>query len=251
MKIFEIDIIREKIVKHLNNADASNLMAAVRPTPVWEHFFKDKIRQKRSVFCPICMMNSNAPLLNRSIISQIIGEDWMAPINSIFYPHQYVLDHKAYDEQLDDPFERSPFVLSESGNLFNHKNHSSLTPRSPLEDIKSYFDRIELGAQQTQFKTEKDLLAHIYEVGIQFNVYHTKHYFQCHTYDDKSNESKIETLKAQGEAGHLRQLMKDLEQDLKPNVYLEGMVIAGLLHSKERTQSLKRSCSLANLESSK
>ena len=138
MKIFEIDIVREKIVKNLNNSDASNLMAAVRPTPDWEYFFKDKITQKRPVFCPICMMNSNAPLLNRSIISQVINEEWMAPINSIFYPHQFVLDHKAYDEQLDDPFERSAFVLTESQNLYNHKNHNSLTPRSSFEDIKSY-----------------------------------------------------------------------------------------------------------------
>ena len=54
-----------------------------------------------------------------------------------------------------------------------------------------------------------------------------------------------------GEAGHHRQLIKDLEQDLKPNRYLEFMVSAGLMHAKERTPSLKRFCSVANLDNSK
>ena len=166
MQIFEIELVRKNIVKRLNNADASNLMCALRPIHAWEYFLQDKIRQKRTMFCPICLMNSNAPLLNQSIISRVVGEEWMAPINSIFYPHQFALDQKAYDEQTGDMFERSPFVLAESRNLSNHKNHRSLTPRSPFDDIKSFIERMELGLHRTQFNSEKELLEHIYEVGI-------------------------------------------------------------------------------------
>lgn len=74
--------------------------------------------------------------------------------------------------------------------------------------------------------------------------------FKTHCFDENSNSNDIRRLKNMGEAGHLRQLIRDLQEDLKPNNYLEQMVLVGLMHSKEKT-SLKRSHSVANLDISK
>lgn len=165
MKIFEIDLIRENIVKRLSNADASNLMEAMKPTKNWDFFHEDLRKKNRSAFCPICLLNHNAPLIDRSI-NHVLGIEWMSPINLTSYPHQYTIETKIYDEELDQIFERSPFILCTSENLNRHKNRLSLTPRSAFEDVKSYIDKIGLGEGLTEFKTEKDLINHIQEVRI-------------------------------------------------------------------------------------
>ena len=115
------------------------------------------------VHCPFCMLNSNAPLLDRSI-NHVLGIEWMSPINLISYPHQYALEQRIYDEGLNQMFERTPFVLCESRNMYFHKNRLALNMKSPLEDVKTYIDKIEFGT--TSFETEHELLQHIHEVRI-------------------------------------------------------------------------------------
>ena len=172
MKIFEIDLIREKITNNLNNADASNLMTALKPTDDWELFFNDKKRKKRQIFCPLCMFNVMVPPID-PLLGHVREMEWTVPINNMRYPHPFTIEQKVYEEDHDNILAQSCFVMKESSNLHCHKNRMALTPNSPQTSIKEYFDRVNFDRIR-KFSTEEALIEHIREVTIfYFSTFHS------------------------------------------------------------------------------
>lgn len=165
MKIFENHIIREKIFANLSNIDATNLMMALRPTEVWDELFEHKIQTIREIYCPICMLNSQIPIMFQDSDSLIFGLDWVAPINTIQYPFEYVLDHEVYPENFESTFGRSKsaFIFTESKNLFQHQYRFSINPSSTQTQKTDFFKRLDLKGVPF-FITEKDLVNHFEKV---------------------------------------------------------------------------------------
>ena len=162
MKIFKNHIIREKIFQRLSNVDATNLMAALRPTDVWDELFEHKIHQNRAIFCPICMLNAHLPILYQK--TGLFGSDWRTPINSISYPFAFVLDQKVYPEVFGNIWQQeSEFIFTESQNLFNHQNRYSINPKSSESQKTDYFKKLDW-RNTPSFDSEKDLISHYEKV---------------------------------------------------------------------------------------
>ena len=166
MKIFEIDLIREKITEKLSNADVSNLMTALKPTNDWELFFNDKKRMHRDIYCPLCMLNITVPPIDPFGYFGLDFDhemNWTSPINNIRYTYPFVADLKVYEDEDDAVMAQSHFIFRESSNLHRHKNRLAITPNSPENSIKEYCENIKFKNIPT-FSTENGLLKHIKEV---------------------------------------------------------------------------------------
>ena len=162
MKIFEIDLIREKITEKLTNADASNLMTALKPTEDWERFFDDKKRTNRDIYCPLCMFNITVPPID-PFYEHVHGSEWRTPMNNMRYPYPFTIERKIYQEEHEDIWAQSLFVMKQSSNISCHKNRLAITPNSPEISIRKYFEKINFG-EIPKFSSEEALLDHIREV---------------------------------------------------------------------------------------
>ena len=167
MRIFEIDLIREKITDKLSNSDASNLMTALKPTNDWELFFNDKKRKDRDIYCPLCMLNIMVPPIDPFgyVGEDLDGDemDWTYPINNLRYAYPFIVDLKVYEEENDAVTAQSHLIIKESSNLHRHKNRLAITPNSSENAIKEYCDKINF-ENIPKFSTEDVLLKHIKEV---------------------------------------------------------------------------------------
>ena len=171
MKIDDIlrnDLVRDKILGKLSNVDCSNLMVAMRTTKNWNFFYRDKCAMDRELFCPFCMLNLEAPLLDRWEFYHPVTL-WKAPINNIKYPHQFTLDGIIFQEQNSRQLDESTFILKESSNLENHRYRRSLRPNSSAQDINDYFKHINFTGL-VKFSSEQGLLIHIEQVKKVFQV---------------------------------------------------------------------------------
>ena len=167
--IMRIDLVREKILDKLSNVDSSNLMVALRSTKSWKFLFMDKCRMNRDTFCPICMLNMQAPLLdswNFIDPATMRISQWKAPINNIQYPHQFTLDGVVFhDQNIHQP--ESMFILKESKNLPNHRYRRALRSDSSAQDIDEYFKKMDFSGL-IKFSSEQSLLYHIEQVNSLF-----------------------------------------------------------------------------------
>ena len=157
MKIFENDIIRGNILKHLSNADSSNLMEALRPTQCWEHFFKEKQKKVRKTHCPVCLFNLKTPLLENWVKQEKV------PINELQYPNEYAIAPKVWEESPSDFLHESKLIYTESSNLHNHNYLWALSIYTDPVLITSYFRGIDFNSLE-QFEDEKALISHLLEV---------------------------------------------------------------------------------------
>ena len=159
-KIFEVDLIREKIVNKLSNADASNLMTALRPTKCWENFFHDKCRKTKNIYCPLCILNMKINPIENLRPPRIIRDD----INSLEYPHPYILQSDVFEIDNPEYFHESKIVFTESANFKTHHFRWGITPNTLVDKKELYFQQVMFGTIP-KFTNEAALVNHIKEVG--------------------------------------------------------------------------------------
>ena len=166
LKIFEIDLIRDKIVNKLSNADASNLMTALRPTKCWERFFHDKCSKTKNIYCPICILNHKIDPIEdyRPFLTTIDRTILRNEINNLEYPHEYILRSEVFEVEHPNNLYESEIVFIESPNFKKHQSGWGLSPRSPDDRKKAYFEQLNFETIP-QFTTENDLIDHVKEVG--------------------------------------------------------------------------------------
>ena len=163
MRIFENHIIREKILKNLPNQDATNLMTALRPNNAWDDLFDCKKDSKRTLYCPICLLNTMIPSVQDG--ERTIG--FRKPMNNIADPNvfPYALQHVSFHDEHEPDYirQRSGFIFAESKNFLNYRDDFSVNPKSNPNDIFDYCSSFDFSHVQG-FETEKLFFKHFEEV---------------------------------------------------------------------------------------